>query len=211
MRRSDHPDLPATLELLLRAYALKDEPRAGWLLRGISDPESVADHSWGTALLCLLFAAEEGVDRGQALAIALVHDLAEAETGDVPARAEPAGNPGEKARREREAMERLLAGGDGAGVRRLWEAYEERSSREALFVRDMNLVDMCLQALKYEREGRHEPADGGASDGALDEFFATSRPRLSTATGRRLFAGALALYEAAKRERGAFAGKAGPD
>ena len=103
-------------------------------------------------------------------------------------------------------MARLLAGGDRAGLRRLWEAYEGRASREALFVRDMNLVDMCLQALKYEREGR-----AGDAPGALDEFFASSGPLLSTATGRRLFERALDLYEEAKRERGPFAGRISPD
>ncbi|HUZ18272.1 MAG TPA: HD domain-containing protein, partial [Spirochaetia bacterium] len=49
------------IDALLRIYGLKDEPRAGWVLRGIRDPESVADHSWGSALLCHLYAAEAGV------------------------------------------------------------------------------------------------------------------------------------------------------
>ena len=66
------------LAYLLRAYRLKEQVRTGWTLRGVTPAESVADHAWGTALLCLLFADEAGVDRAEATEIALVHDLAEA-------------------------------------------------------------------------------------------------------------------------------------
>lgn len=185
-------------DFLLQAWSLKDEARSGWALRGIREPESVADHSWGTALLCFLYAPQEGVDRERAVAMALVHDLAEAETGDM-ARGTVA--PAEKARREREAMDRLagLAAGAeerqrAAGLRRLWEEYEGRVTREAVFVRDMNLIDMCLQALRYELQGRR----GGAQK--LDEFFDTSEPRLGTATGRELFARVRDAYRGARRE-----------
>lgn len=66
------------IDVLLEAYELKDELRSGWQLRKIADPESVAAHTWGTATLCLLFADEAGIDRGRAVSMALVHDLAEA-------------------------------------------------------------------------------------------------------------------------------------
>src|SRR5690606_5214441 len=78
------------LTLAEAAFRLKDEARGGWLLRGVRDPESVAAHSWGTALLCLLYADDAGVDRDRAMVMALVHDLAEARTGDVVARADAA-------------------------------------------------------------------------------------------------------------------------
>lgn len=191
------------LGLLRTAYRLKDEQRRGWVLRGISLPESVADHSWGTALLCLLFAAEEHVNEAEAVRIALVHDLAEAEIGDIATRADPEApqvDAAQKAAAERHAMDELLfpLGGDPAAdrIRRLWEEYETRETPTALFVRDMNLVDMCLQALIYESDRRYE-ADAEnehfPSYRRLDEFFATSAPRLSTDTGKRLFR---TLYEA---------------
>ena len=97
------------LTTLLGAYRLKDEARSGWVLRGVERPESVAAHSWGTALLCLIFAGEAGVDRGRALAIATAHDVAEAEIGDIPARAHPDDrtvDAAEKARLESAGIER---------------------------------------------------------------------------------------------------------
>lgn len=162
----------SALAYLLNAYRLKDRPRTGWVLRGIDRPESVAAHSWGTALLCLLFADDAGVDRAEALEIALTHDLAEAEIGDLPSLADPALHPvgqEEKARMEARAMSALHdAWPDAAAglVARRWRSYEDRDGPAARFVRDMNLLDMALQALIYEREGRYDPrADADAGVG----------------------------------------------
>ncbi len=198
---------PGTLAFLEEAWRLKDQVRAGWLLRGVPDPESVADHCWGTALLVALFGEREGVDRTRALEIALLHDLAESRTGDIPTRVRPEDRqvtPEEKRRREYEAMEAILApirSGQTAGwVMERFSEYEERRTSEARFVADMNLVDMVLQALRYRREGRYDRATDAldpAKDGfpGLSEFFATAEPRLSTDTGRRLFATIRDAYE----------------
>jgi putative hydrolase of HD superfamily len=75
------------LRFIHLAGRLKDTPRTGWLDRGIprSEAESVADHSFRTTLLVWLAAAEvPGLDRDRALKLALIHDLAEAITGDMP-------------------------------------------------------------------------------------------------------------------------------
>jgi putative hydrolases of HD superfamily len=192
---------------------LKEVVRSGWELRGVSQPESVADHSWGTAMLCLLLAPPE-LDRARTVAMALVHDLAEVETGDIPRRvrkdAQPV-TPGEKHTRERAAMRRLTrwdadeesittvppVSSALEEVSALWEEYETGSSREACFVRDMNLIDMCLQALVYERDRRYDPdAENGAFPDyrCLDEFFATSRDRIRTELGISLFAAIESRY-----------------
>lgn len=180
------------LRLAFTAFRLKDEPRGGWVLRNVRDPESVADHSWGTALLCLLYATEEHLDEDEAVRMALLHDLAEAETGDVVARASPADrtvSEETKALREAGAIDKLLPPGFDR-LRRSWQAYEDRSTPVALFVRDMNLIDMCMQAVLYQEQRRYDPGEVVPSqDGYthLDEFFVSARSRLSTGCGRRLF------------------------
>ena len=190
---------------LLEALELKDELRTGWVLRGIDAPESVAAHTWGVATLCLLYAnqTEEDVDRNRAIEMALVHDLAEARTGDIPTRADDAHqrvSAEEKVARERAAIADLLEPFDDSDsdVRSLWEAYEARETPTAMFVKDMDLVDNCLQALKYERDGRYN--DAGENDDFtqyenVDEFFATAAPRLQTVIGERLFEDIKARYE----------------
>jgi putative hydrolase of HD superfamily len=183
------------IDALEAGFALKDERRTGWQLRGVDDPESVAAHTWGVSLLCLAFADEAGVDPDRALRLAVVHDLAEARTGDAPTRVDPEKEPlssEEKERRERAAMAELAR--PFPLVEEAWEAYERRDTPVARFVKDMDLVDMCLQALVYER-GERYAGESDSEFAALDEFFATAEPRLSTDVGRRLFEEIRARYE----------------
>ncbi len=194
------------LETLRRCLALKDETRTGWQLRGIEDPESVADHSWGVSLLCLFYADRAGVDADRALRMAVLHDLAEAETGDYATRADPNAetvDPDEKERAERAAIATLLEPFDDGELRALWEEYEARETPEAQFVKDADLLDMCLQALQYEREQRYDPDadDHFEAYDDLDEFFATAEPRIRTDVGRELFERTRERYEDAKRDR----------
>jgi putative hydrolase of HD superfamily len=192
-----------TIDALAEAFALKDERRTGWQLRGITDPESVAGHTWGVALLCLQYGKEADIDTDRALRMALVHDLAEAKTGDVATRVNDADqrvSAAEKDRREREARADLAPTLDPE-IRDLWEEYETRETHKSVFVKDMDLVDMCLQALVYERGGRY---DGERESEAfeeyedLDEFFATAEPRLRTAVGTELFEEIETRYEAVR-------------
>ena len=194
------------LETVLRALALKEESRTGWELRGVEDPESVADHTWGVSLLCLLYGGRAGIDVDRALRMAVVHDLAEAETGDFATRADPNADtidPEEKLRREREAIGELLEP-FGDDLRDLWEEYEARETPEARFVKDMDLVDMCLQAVRYERERRYDADESEHFEAydRLDEFFATAEPRIRTDVGRALLEDARERYEAATRDGG---------
>ncbi|WP_222919964.1 HD family hydrolase [Natrinema sp. SYSU A 869] len=194
-------------DALLEAVELKDEPRTGWVLRGIESPESVAAHTWGMATLCLLYAdrADEDVDRERAVSMALVHDLAEARTGDIATRADDGDqrvSSEEKAARERAAITDLLEPFDDsesdADALSLWAEYEAHETPTAQFVKDMDLIDNCLQALKYERESRYDDSDeNDAFDRYenLDEFFATAAPRLRTAIGETLFEEIKTRYE----------------
>jgi putative hydrolase of HD superfamily len=193
------PDVDA----LLTAYRLKDEGRTGWELRNVNDPESVAGHSWGVALLTLAYAEDAGVDADRALRLAVLHDIGEAELGDVPTRADPNHQPDvsheEKERRERETVESLAAA-LGDDLFDDWDAYERRDSQEARFVKDMDLVDMCVQALYYEQEHRYDAdADAAFTEyDRLDEFFATADGEFSTGVGRDLYERVRAAYEAEK-------------
>jgi putative hydrolase of HD superfamily len=205
---SDGETEPA-LDALLDAYALKNERRTGWQLRGVDAPESVAAHAWGVAYLVLTLGDRfredlPDVDLDRALRLAVVHDVAEAETGDVATRADSTADPADPAAKEaaeREAMADL-AGPLPDRVRDAWEAYEARDSPEAVLVKECDLLDVCLQAVIYERDARYDPAAGDPDAfreyDDLDEFFATTEPRLRTETGRALFARLRDRYRAAR-------------
>ena len=188
----------SAVDAVCAAYELKDERRTGWQLRGVDDPESVAAHSWGVAYLVVAFGDRfrdelPGVDLDRALRLAVVHDVAEALTGDVATRADDTADPVDreaKAAAEREAMA-TLADPLPARIADAFATYEARETPEAVLVKECDLLDTCVQAVVYEREDRYDPATGDPTAfteyDALDEFFATTEQRLQTDAGRVLF------------------------
>src|ERR671917_726404 len=78
------------LSILADLQRLKRLDRTGWVLRGLAPgAESVAAHSYGVAFAAMLLADEVrargvGLDVERVLRLALLHDLAEARTGDMP-------------------------------------------------------------------------------------------------------------------------------
>src|SRR5690606_14882322 len=141
---------------LIEAVGLKALPRTGWVRRGIAGPESVAAHSWGVAWLVLAL-LPPALDRGRALAYAVLHDLPEVRVGDLTPSDGVA--PAEKARREHAAMDGLCASLPHLAA--TWRAYEAQADPEARFVRQLDRLDMAIQAVAYERAGH----------GRLDDFF----------------------------------------
>lgn len=169
------------LELFHLAGRLKTTARAGWALRGVASPESVADHSWRVALLALVLAPrmEPPLDRDRCVALALAHDLAEAEVGDITPY--DGVSEYEKRRREDEAMRRLsaLAGDDSLAA--LWREYDAAATPEARFVKELDKLETALQAAEYAHAG-------AASAAGLREFAEAADRRLSSPLTRALLA-----------------------
>jgi 5'-deoxynucleotidase YfbR-like HD superfamily hydrolase len=162
-------------ELLLEAVALKDVARAGWVRAGVPRPETVAAHSWGVAWLVVALLPPE-LDRERALLYAVVHDLPEVRTGDVTPRDGIA--PADKHAREHAAMAALCAQlpSRGEALLRLWETYEAQADPESRFVRELDRLDMAIQAVAYAR--RHGLA--------LDEFVASAEAVVTHPTLRAI-------------------------
>jgi len=71
------------IEFLGIIEKLKCNTRHSWTSSGRQ--ESVADHSWRTAVMALLIADEfPGVDINKVVKMCLIHDFGEAITGDIP-------------------------------------------------------------------------------------------------------------------------------
>jgi putative hydrolase of HD superfamily len=161
------------LAFLEQALRLKYMPRTGWLMRGLTDVESVADHTWGVALATLILAEslEPPPDLGKALTIALLHDLQESALSDIPtpgARHLPAGA---KLQAEESILAEMLKGlPEAARLKDWWSEFEEGSSLEGQLVRDADRLDMLLQAYLYE-QSRGCSLDEFWSNHAGNEFF----------------------------------------
>ena len=164
----DHDKL---LDLLLQTMTLKRMPRTGWGMRGVPHVESVAEHSFGAALVALALAeAVTGEGQGgpfdleQVLTMALLHDLGEVRLTDLPVSATRLIPTEVKSQAETAAITDLLAPLPGAGrLAALWQAFEDRSSPEGRLVRDADKLEMMVQCLRYEQAGSR----------GLDEFWQT--------------------------------------
>ena len=124
-----------------------------------------------------------GYDSAKCVKMALVHDLAESLVGDITPH--DGVSKADKHAAEAAAMERL-AGALAAGgphfrgvaddMLALWGEYEACSTREALLVKDLDKVEMILQAHEYE----------GAQKVPLEEFFRSTRGAFLTPAGNAL-------------------------
>jgi len=134
----------ASREALLEALGLKDVTRAGWIRAGVANPESVAAHSWGMALLATQLCPDE-LDLQRVLELCILHDIAEVRVGDIT----PHDNihPDEKHRLETQAIHEM-----GIVASEIFAEYESQSTPESRFVRYLDKLDMALQAEIYESQ-----------------------------------------------------------
>src|SRR5580704_3972714 len=79
----DHP-LAGVAAFLFEMGHLKQLRRSGWMLLGIPQPETVADHSFRVGMVGIALAAMENADVGRTAALCLMHDAHETRIGDVP-------------------------------------------------------------------------------------------------------------------------------
>lgn len=166
-------------EAVVRAYFelchLKQLFRQGWLRRGLPRErcESVAEHSFGVALLALwLSRSFPELDPLKLVSMALVHDFGEVYAGDIVPGDEVTAE--EKFRREHDSVQCVFSSlPDGARTIDLWLEFEEGLSPEARFLRQLDRLEMGLQASVYQRQGFE-----GMDEFQASAFQALQEPRL---------------------------------
>ncbi|MDX1643122.1 MAG: HD domain-containing protein [Thermoanaerobaculia bacterium] len=147
------------LDLVLELQTLDRVPRMGYLMRGVVDAESVAEHTLHVVLLVWLLGRRiPQVDTLRAIELALLHDLAEVRTGDLPMTAAHYLPAGAKRAAEQTAARELLAplGADG---RALWAELTARETPEARFVKACDKLQLMIKVTVYEGWGTGELAE----------------------------------------------------
>jgi len=158
------PSVADVVAFVLELDKLKGVPRKVKPL-GLERYENPAEHSWQIALLAtsLFRFATPGIDLDRVIAMLLVHDVGEIDTGDVMAFFEE----GIEARRAAEAAaaERifgLLPGAEGERMLELWREFEAAETAEARFAHAADrampvLLNLANQGQSWRENGiRHE-------------------------------------------------------
>lgn len=151
--------------------------RRDWVIREIKNPESIADHSFRSAIMAWVLAERKHkkLNLEKLLKIALIHDICDIYSGDITSydsilpknkkkrlellKTWPRFSEKEKKelakktyKKEKEGLEKLIANLPTklkSEMRRLWLDCENGSSPEGRFFKHADRIETFLQAVEY--------------------------------------------------------------
>lgn len=144
--------LAGVANYLVEMGVLKRARRTGWWAAGIKDPETIAEHSFRTALVGTMLAALEGADPARVALLCLLHDTQETRVGDIPHH----GRRYLTAASNESVTADQVAELPPPAARAVQEAvaeYEQGETQEALVARDADKLECLLQAVEYQQQG----------------------------------------------------------
>lgn len=142
--------LSAILEVLQLAEKLKFELRHSWLSNGRQ--ESVAEHTWRMSLMAVLVEPllDKKVDLARLLKMIIIHDLVEAEAGDVSVLDQIRNPEIRKVKQQNEEkainnIRKMLSKSNGQEIYDLFYEFEEKSTFEAKVANAIDKLEVQLQ------------------------------------------------------------------
>ena len=183
IKKKEEKELENILEFILKINKLKKIPRSIWVSMGVKNPETVAGHIFTTTLMTWVLGAErKEIDLERSLKMALCHEFPSVYTGDLitpfilPKEEEERRKVFEKwprlkkiekekiffedHQKEKKALEKLtenLESNLKKEIVGLWDEYKMNLTPEALFVNQVNVLAVLLQALLYQRKDKNLP------------------------------------------------------
>ncbi len=165
------------LNFLVETNKLKEVPRTGWVWRGVKNPESIAGHTFGLAMMAWLLAEKKGLNVKRAVKIAISHDFCEVYAGDITpnlyyprlpknqkkrkrmllkwtrlSRKEKEKIGQDKFKKEKDSLLKLLKRLPPRTKNEIfssWIDYERGISREGRFVNQLNRIETLIQSIQY--------------------------------------------------------------
>ncbi len=131
-------------DLIYEIGALKRVKRSGWETIGIKDGESVAEHSYRSAVIAYLLGKEEGFNDKELMDImlgTLLHDLEEVRTGDLHL----------VAKRYVSVKEKKLQDDVYSKIKEVKRIYKNKKLMQ--IIKDADYLEVIFQAREYEDLG----------------------------------------------------------
>jgi putative hydrolase of HD superfamily len=161
---------------------LKRAKRSGWWIAGVKDPETIAEHSFRTAVVGSVLALMEGADPAKVALMCVFHDTQETRIGDIP-------HIGRRyltaAHNEKVTADQVSAAHPAvaAGINRVVDEYENGDSLEVVVAHDADKLECLLQAVEYQEQGYAN----------VQNWIDTSKASLKTASAQELAEAALSM------------------
>jgi putative hydrolase of HD superfamily len=142
------------LYLAFQVGISKKLPRTGWVMSGIKDAESVAEHCFRVNVLSMVLAPYLGVDQDKLIKMSIIHDLGETATGDLII--QRGAKIFEKERKEKEKIEedsiKAILWKYSPDYQKLFHEMIQRKTRESIVFWEIDQFEKAIQAYEYEKE-----------------------------------------------------------
>ncbi|GAB3956947.1 HD domain-containing protein [Micromonospora vulcania] len=177
---TDDHDAAGAMNFIFEAGVLKRASRTGWWFAGVKQPESIAEHSFRTALIGMMLAVMEGADPARVSMLCTLHDTQETRITDIP----------HIAKRYLTAVPNIAVTTDQVAacppavadvITAAVAEYEAGETLEAVVARDADKLECLVQAVEY----RHQGIDN------VQRWIDSSRSALKTASAHCLADAAL--------------------
>ncbi len=177
---NDRQEAEGTVSYLIEMGTLKRAKRTGWWIAGVKDPETIAEHSWRTAIIGSMLAMLEGADPARVALLCTFHDTQETRVGDIPW----IGRRYITAASNETVTADQVANSHQAikdGIQAIVDDYETGDSLEVQVAHDADKLECMIQGLEYLQQGYP----------GAQEWVDSTRAKLKTAS-------AIALADAAQ-------------
>jgi putative hydrolase of HD superfamily len=168
------------LDFFKNSVNLKNIPRQGWVDKlSIINPESVSDHSYSMAIMCMIISDLKNLNSEKILKMALLHDLAESLIGDLtPEQIDKES----KKKLENNAFRKIIKNLPEqikSKYLEIWLEYQENISPEAKLIHQIDKLEMALQAKIYQKNGYDKEK--------LESFFESAKKEIDDPQLKELF------------------------
>ena len=162
---------------LAEAGLLKRVKRSGWWVVGISDGETVAEHSFRCAMIGYFLAHQEKVDPYKVLVMTLFNDIHEARINDLHKMGHYYIDFKSAEKKAFKDQIRFLDKRIKSELENLRLAYDNQNTKAAIVARDADILECLLQAKEYFDQGYR----------MARSFFYKAPAYLKTRSARRLW------------------------
>ncbi len=142
------------LEAFMELSYLTRIRRTGWILAGVPEPETIADHCYETAIFAYILSKhiDKKVDLGKVLSMALFHEIGEVRIGDFPRRARKYVKMFKKDAEKRATYD--IIDDVDSDIKEILHEFEECKSIEAKLVEAAEELQIIFKALVYAKENK---------------------------------------------------------